>query len=200
MGTFLVGGTSHEITQAGVPLFTHLDPPDRSVPVAALSYPVHVSSNHDWTVTESADWISVDLLSGSGDGTVNLSLDENTGDEERSAEIQIGDAVHVVTQAGTKSHTLLTPSADWPQADANPIAWEDVAAGTYDGLLRDLTDGKTLLGNLSKLRVSKPKAGSGTGGAVSGAIRLNGRTILLRGTFGADGRLVASLKQKDGSI
>ena len=46
--------------------------------------PVSVSSNVDWTVTEDIDWVSIDTTSGSGDGSINITVDENTTTSDRS--------------------------------------------------------------------------------------------------------------------
>ncbi|MCB1235836.1 MAG: hypothetical protein KDM91_12275 [Verrucomicrobiae bacterium] len=92
------------------------------------------------------------------------------------------------------------PTSESTLPPAGAIVWEDGAAGLYDGLLRDSTDGKTILGALSRLTVKKPKAGGGKGGAVSGTIRLNGRGAALKGAFDTNGVLATALTQRDGSV
>ncbi|MCB1237320.1 MAG: hypothetical protein KDM91_19810, partial [Verrucomicrobiae bacterium] len=200
MGAFTIGGATHTVTQHGIPVYTNLDPPARAVAEGATVYPVAVASNSDWTVTESLDWVSVDTAAGSGDGTLNLTLDENTGPDARTGEIQIGASLHTITQAGTDSKVILTPAAEIPLPDADPIAWDDAAAGSYDGLLRDLVDGRALVGASGKVRVSKPKAGSGVGGAVSARLRIDGRSVTVRGAFDLNGALDLDLPQRDGSV
>jgi hypothetical protein len=77
------------------------------------------------------------------------------------------------------------------------VSWEDSVAGSYDGLLYDKTS-KELVGNLSSVRLSRPAVGTTLGGAVSGTIRMNGRSATLRGTFTPEGMLDASLPQRIG--
>lgn len=48
-----------------------------------------VSSNTNWTVESSDDWLSIDILSGLGDGKLILTIDENEETVNRSGEITI---------------------------------------------------------------------------------------------------------------
>ncbi len=109
-----------------------------------------------------------------------------------------------LTGEGVGSYGSATPvtvpgeESEAPPAD--PVAsWSDEAAGLYDGLLRDADDSETLLGAIESLKLGKAKAGSGMGGAASAKLRLNGRTVSVRGTFDSTGLLNAPLPQKDGS-
>ncbi|HEY1082514.1 MAG TPA: MBG domain-containing protein, partial [Prosthecobacter sp.] len=83
---------------------------------------------------------------------------------------------------------------------ADSIPWNDSAAGVYDGLLHDTADGGRLVGAIEALTVTKPKAGSGTGGAFSGKLRLPGRTVALKGSLDGEGRLLLNLPQKEGAV
>ena len=111
----------------------------------------------------------------------------------------------VVSLSGTglgnygHSKAVTTPDTESAPPDAANVPWDDDAVGLYDGLLRADSDGETLLGAVESLKLVKAKPGSGLGGAASGKLRLNGRTVSLRGTFDTDGLLAATLAQTDGS-
>lgn len=66
---------------------------------------ISVSSNGDWSVSTSVDWVSVDPQSGTGDASITISAPANTDNESRSTLVRIsaGDVVREVTvsQAGT---------------------------------------------------------------------------------------------------
>jgi hypothetical protein len=55
---------------------------------------VFISSNLDWTVTSSSNWITTDLSSGSGDAELNITLNSNEETAERSGVVTItGDSI-----------------------------------------------------------------------------------------------------------
>lgn len=56
-----------------------------------------VSSNMEWVVTTSADWISTDLTAGSGDAQLNITIDENLFNTNRSGTITISNDTQSVT-------------------------------------------------------------------------------------------------------
>ena len=91
------------------------------------------------------------------------------------------------------------PENDTPQPTATDIPWTNTATGLYDGLLRSPSDDLTFLGAVESLILSAPKAGSTSGGAASGKLRLIGRTLTLRGTFDSSGLWTLNLPQKDGT-
>ncbi|MCB1077539.1 MAG: PQQ-dependent sugar dehydrogenase, partial [Verrucomicrobiae bacterium] len=91
------------------------------------------------------------------------------------------------------------PMSPFGALTANDAVWADAAAGVFDGLLIDQSDGTSLMGAVSKLVVTKPSSGSPLGGAVTGVVRMNGRSALIHGRFDADGRLLLTLPQRDGS-
>lgn len=94
------------------------------------------------------------------------------------------------------SKPVIDPVTLAPDPTASNIVWNDAAAGLYDGLLRDNTDGTTLVGGGAGWKVSRPKLGSGVGGAVSGVLFVNGRKVTVKGRFAADGTLNAVVNQK----
>ncbi|MCB4808017.1 T9SS type A sorting domain-containing protein [Tamlana sp. 62-3] len=65
---------------------------------------VTVTSNLDWTVNETAEWVSVSLTSGSNNGSFTITVSENTTTEDRSTSIEVA--------GGTLSRTItVTQSA-----------------------------------------------------------------------------------------
>lgn len=127
----------------------------------------------------------------------------------RSASLSIisddADSPFVLALSGTGlgiygySAPVITPDTESPPPPADPVAvWDDNAAGLYDGLLRAESDGETLLGAIESLKISPAKPGKGA--AATAKLRLNGRTVTLRGAFDDDGRWEASLTQKDQTV
>lgn len=75
-----------------------------------------VSSNTEWTVISKPSWITTDVTSGSGDGTVTITASEHTGREARSGEIKIGvegvtDLVRSVGVTQSQHYLNLSPSS-----------------------------------------------------------------------------------------
>ncbi len=139
---------------------------------------------------------------------VQVTYDGGANPPELPGQYSVAAVIEHPLYAGTASGTLILdhranceirePDAEAEPAAGTDITWEDTAAGIYDGLLRDSADGRTLLGAIEKLTVSRPKAGADSGGAATGKLRLNGRTVTLRGTFDTRGLLTLSLPQKSG--
>lgn len=61
---------------------------EEAMPYNGGTFSINVNSNTAWTVTAS-DWITVDRTSGTGQGTINVTVEENTGDNRRSGSIRI---------------------------------------------------------------------------------------------------------------
>ncbi|MBL9154904.1 MAG: hypothetical protein JNK37_20655, partial [Verrucomicrobiales bacterium] len=102
-------------------------------------------------------------------------------------------------QASANENRLANPMAEAAAAGVAITPWDNGAAGIFEGLLRDASDGRTLVGIVQTMLVSPPRAGSGLGGAVSATLLMDGRVAALRGVFDATGHLVADLPQRDGS-
>lgn len=96
--------------------------------------------------------------------------------------------------------SLESPDEEAPVAPGTDSPWAAAAVGLYDGLLRSDTGSGELLGAIESLIISAPKAGSTSGGAASGRLRLAGRTVAIRGMFDLDGLWTINLPQKDGTI
>jgi len=58
---------------------------------------MNISSNINWTVMSSVDWISTDLLSGSGDTLLNITIDANVENVDRSGLLTIASGTQSVT-------------------------------------------------------------------------------------------------------
>ncbi|MCB1088811.1 MAG: hypothetical protein KDM63_17375, partial [Verrucomicrobiae bacterium] len=104
-----IGGRSHVLTQEGAAPFVAIDPASHTVDSTAQPYQIDVTSNTDWTVTESLDWVSVDLGGGSGDETLTVSVLANPSASPRSGDIDIGGQTHHLTQQGATPYTVPQP-------------------------------------------------------------------------------------------
>lgn len=58
---------------------------------------IRISSNTDWVVQSSDDWISTDITSGSKDSRLELSIDANDINSDRSAQLTISNAAQSVS-------------------------------------------------------------------------------------------------------
>lgn len=78
-----------------------------TVAAPAASSEITVTANCAWTVSNSLDWVSVQPTSGNGNGTINVSISENTGDDRNGSFTVKGgslDPVSVtVSQSGAPS-------------------------------------------------------------------------------------------------
>lgn len=114
---FKIGSTnmfSIKITQEG--LNFSVTPTSLSMPAAASSRTLTVSSNTEWTVISKPSWITTDLESGSGNKTVSVTASEHTGREARSGEIKLGvngvtDLVRTVRVSQSQHYFNLSPSS-----------------------------------------------------------------------------------------
>ncbi len=78
---------------------------------------VKINSNIDWKATTNASWISISPASGSGDATLTISVNENTGTESRTGSVTISgkgasDQTVSVNQGGVEpSELTVTPTS-----------------------------------------------------------------------------------------
>lgn len=76
--------TTSTVTQeAGVTQTLSIFPTSRSVPGGGdfFSITINTTGNPSWTVTDSATWIAASPTSGTGNGTVNVIVDSNSGSQ-----------------------------------------------------------------------------------------------------------------------
>lgn len=104
--TVTIAGQPFPVTQAGTgPSCTYsILPTSASVGAAATTGSVSVtaSSGCSWTASSNASWIRVTSgASGSGNGTVQYSVDTNTGTSVRSGTLTIAGQTFTVNQAGS---------------------------------------------------------------------------------------------------
>lgn len=116
-GRVLVGGDFRSINRVGVDYIARLyngftpgcsysaSPPDRTFSAAGASsnFGVVAGTGCDWTASSSASWLTITSgSSGSGNGTINYTVDVNNTGSPRTATIDFGgpngQASHTVTQ------------------------------------------------------------------------------------------------------
>lgn len=119
-GTIFIYGTGTttkrvSVTQVGSTFTLTVSPTTLSVPFAGGTVSATVASNTDWSVSESASWLSVSPGTGTGNGALSITASANTAIASRSADILVQgvntDPVTLrVTQAGAPA--VLTVSSD----------------------------------------------------------------------------------------
>lgn len=114
------GGTdSATVTIAYAP--ADLDPVVKGIPSAAATYTVSVTSTGGWSAEEKLSWLSVAPLSGSGDGSVVVTVQPNASKTARTGTVLIAGIAHNLTQDGVLPPQLTVPS---------PIP-DGIVGGTY---------------------------------------------------------------------
>lgn len=88
------------------PVTLNVSPDSITVGAEGSSTSVTISSNGAWTVANNADWTSVSVQSGSGNGAISLNISANDSNAARSTTVRIsaGDLLREVTveQAGAE--------------------------------------------------------------------------------------------------
>ncbi len=132
---------------------------------------IMVSSNIDWTVTSSTNWISTNLSSGSGDSQLNITIDLNQETVNRSGTVTI--------TGGTQSVTI-----DVFQDAGGPVAViENFESEVL--LFPNPTDGRIRLSNLP----------SGNYSSLVELVDLNGRSLSSKEYQISDKELVIGLDE-----
>lgn len=129
--------STYTLTQAGSDAYIVLNPTYSIAPHFAGSRNVVVSSNVDWTVSESCDWLGCSPTSGSNDGSFTVNYDENTSTESRTCVITVSgegvSATYVLSQAGSNEFLELFPTCAnvsssagtlFVEVNSGPIYWE----------------------------------------------------------------------------
>jgi hypothetical protein len=95
------GGFAVQENSAGLqPDFTNISPLNKTVSAGSISYNVDVTSNGDWTVdTTGASWVTASVKSGTGSGTVVITVNANASNARREASIRIAGFTHTITQS-----------------------------------------------------------------------------------------------------
>ena len=95
------GGFAVQENSAGLqPDFTNISSLNKTVSAGSISYNVDVTSNGDWTVdTTGASWVTASVKSGTGSGTVVITVNANASNARREASIRIAGFKHTITQS-----------------------------------------------------------------------------------------------------
>ena len=95
-----IAGETHTINQKAASCNYNISPTSRTAASTGGSYDVAVTASQSfcaWSASESSSWISIAPKSGSGDGSVRVTVSPNTGDS-RTAVITIAGETHTVYQ------------------------------------------------------------------------------------------------------
>lgn len=103
---------THTVTQAAQPQLS-INPSVNNCSADATHGSFKVTSDSMWTVTTSATWIKLNTVSGSGNGTVTYSIDENTGNSRQGFIYVTSGSVkstHMVAQTRMEGITFVPSS------------------------------------------------------------------------------------------
>lgn len=75
-----------------------ISPTEFSPAAGGISYDITVTATGAWSAIETLPWISVTPLSGTGDGTVTVTLTANNSKTSRPGAVVIGGKTHTITQ------------------------------------------------------------------------------------------------------
>ena len=115
-----------------------IDPVDKEVPSAGITYPVTVTATGFWSVVESLPWAAVSKVAGRDNDIVNVTLQPNASKNARSGSITIGGVVHHITQLGVVAPKVYPPSV--------PLA---IVSGPYSQQI--VTDGAPVTYTVTKM-------------------------------------------------
>ncbi len=138
-------------------VITQLDqePPELSVSTSELNFSsaggdksFTISSNTEWMVSTDEHWTGVDLTAGSGNGSIEVSVEENTDLNSRSATILITDG-HALTEtilvsqeAFVGTEIKLTIVDAIASTEQNEPGKENIADNVYDGIFTNRWSGE----------------------------------------------------------
>jgi hypothetical protein len=109
--TITIAGQSHRIDQDPVDCAFTIAPTSQSVSAAGVSYDVSVTATRgdcEWTASENLSWISLSRTSGTGSGTVQVTVAANTG-AARTATITVAGNDHTISQTATDCTYTIAP-------------------------------------------------------------------------------------------
>lgn len=95
---------------------TSLSSATRSSPAAGETYSLTVTSTTSWTANSNLSWVTVSPASGSGNGTISVTVARNTSTSSRTAIVTVDGQTHVITQAGVVVTTISPVSHTSPAA------------------------------------------------------------------------------------
>lgn len=129
--TITIGSKTISINQGPGPGFTQVNPTSLAVNYVASTASFTITSNQPWSATSNVDWITfTTAASGSGNGSLGISIQLNSTAQTRQATISIGSANISVTQGPTgyvntdiKSVQLPAAGGSGPISISANIAW-----------------------------------------------------------------------------
>ncbi|XPS87497.1 hypothetical protein Dvar_55150 [Desulfosarcina variabilis str. Montpellier] len=110
--TITIAGQDHTINQDPAGCSYTISPASRSVDNEGETYNVAVTATHsecEWSTSENYDWILLSPASGSGNGTVSVTVLANTG-AARSATITIAGQNHTINQDPAGCSYTISPT------------------------------------------------------------------------------------------
>jgi len=175
--TVTVGDKSITIDQSAFCSVVDIDPLEQTFEPVGGSGSIAVTTsttNCEWTATTEADWVTIGEASGTGNGTVEYTVAENSTSEERVATITIGDSPFTVRQqtAGCVVEALVPASADYPVEGGN---------GSFSITLNDETCTWTAVSDVPWITVDTP-SGDGSA-AIAYTVAENGGITQREGTI-----------------
>jgi hypothetical protein len=181
-GTVTIAGETFTVVQPGTPTCTYaINPTNRTSPAGGESIAVAVTADSScaWSTTSNAAWLSVGS-GATGDGTVNVVVDANTGAIQRIGTVTIAGQTFTVTQAGVTTCTY----AVTPAMRTSPTAGETVTVTLTTGA----SCAWTSTSNASWLTLGSSGTGTGSGN-VSVVVAANTGTAQRTGTVTIGGQL-----------
>lgn len=156
-GTLIQDTATGTILDDDCPVAVTIDPPSASFPVGGGLGSITVSDPQGcgWIADSNAAWLQITSpASGTGNGTVEYTVEANADSQPRNGIVTILDQSHVVTQDGLACSLDLTPSmVDFPSGGGN---------GSFDVSDPDEC-GWTAVSNASWITVTNGDSGSGDG-------------------------------------
>ena len=126
IGTITISGTGVSpqpvtVTQNGINILT-ITPDNRDVGPGSGSTTFTISSNTSWTIAVDAAWLTVNPVSGSGNGTITATYTANTLDTERICTITVSGQDVNSQQVTVKQSKLNSMSVTPVNRDVGPAA------------------------------------------------------------------------------
>ena len=100
------GDQTVKVTQSGIAAMLTLDTSSLEFAAGSGSKIFRISSNTSWAVSSNQNWCSVNPTSGSGEGSVTVSMDENTSTFNRTATISVESAGIIKTLTVTQNGVI----------------------------------------------------------------------------------------------
>ncbi|MBL8211755.1 MAG: BACON domain-containing protein [Bryobacterales bacterium] len=153
--TLTIGSRTIQVTQPGVSCNYSLSSPSAPFSSATGSNSVDVTAPPGcaWSVSGNPSWVSITSgASGSGNGTVNYTVQANSTPSARSATLTIGGQSYIVTQAAACQYSL------------NPTSANYTASGGTANVTVTTTSGCawSIAGNPAWISLNTGSSGSGT--------------------------------------